>query len=235
MIVFLTIAALAIVYRLAKGLFTRKEALVLAVFLVNFLFVFLQSAICDSVWMPEKRYFIQSGVLLLGWTAWGVFAFSRAAAAKFPPAKFAFPVLVAVFALIEVAMLVKPVVPGSRRHAYLAALDWAKERIAADWHGPAADGRERIAFFPGEYRDIARPIVHAHTARLPYLLGGRNDSVSHRFANDAPDYVFDEERKIDLAAFADKSARYELMEKVSFGKRTFALYRRVDGGKGVTR
>lgn len=226
MIVFLVIAALAIAYRLAKGLFTRQEAIVLAVFLVNFLFVFLQSAVCDSVWMPEKRYFIQAGVLLLGWTAWGVFAFSRAAARKFPPAKFAFPVLVVAFALLEVAMLVKPVIPGSRRHAYLAALDWAKERIAADWHGPADDAPERIAFCPGEYRDTRRPVVHAHTARLPYLLGGRNDSVSRRFADDAPDYIFDEEREINLTAFADKSARYELMDKVTFGKRTFALYRR---------
>ena len=231
MIVLLTIAVLAILFRLAKGLFTRQEALVLAVFLANFLFVFLQSAICDSVWMPERRYFIPGGVLLLGWTAWGVFAFSRACAAKFPLARFAFPVLVAVFALIEVVMLVKPVVPGSRRHAYLAALDWAMPRIAADWHGPAAD--ERVAFFPGEYRDVGRPIVHAHTARLPYLFGGRNDSVSHLFADDAPDYIFDEERKIDLAAFADKSARYELMDKVAFGSRTFALYRRVgkDGAR----
>lgn len=231
MIVLLTIAALAILFRLAKGLFTRQEALVLAVFLVNVLFVFLQSAICDSVWMPERRYFIQGGVLLLGWTAWGVFAFSRACAARFPLARFAFPVLVVAFALLEVGMLVKAQVPGSRRHAYLAALDWARGRIRADYRGPKADAQ--VAYFSGEYRDASRPVVQAHTARLAYLLGGRNASVAHLFADDVPDYIFDEERKIDLSAFAKWGASYELMGKAMFGKRAFALYRRVgkDGAR----
>lgn len=226
MIGFLVIAALAIAYRIWKRLFTRAEALVLAVFLVNVLFVFLQSAVCDRIYRPESRYFIQGGVLLLGWTAWGVLAFSRRLAATCPPARFAAPALVAAFALLAAAMLVKAHVPGSRRHAYLAALDWAKVRIAADYRGPCAD--DAVAFFPGEYRQRARPIVHAHTARLPYVLGGRNDSVSHLFADDLPDYVFDETHKIDLAAFARHGARYELMETATFDGRDFALYRRAD-------
>ena len=46
------------------------------------------------------------------------------------------------------------------------------------------------------------------------------------FADDVPDYICDEECKIDLASRSLRGARYELVDRLTVGKRTFALYRR---------
>ena len=121
-------------------------------------------------------------------------------------------------------MIMKPHIPGSRRYAYLRAVDWAAEKIRADWKGPAKD--EYMGYSNLNYRHPNRPAVRAHTSRLPYVLNGRRSTA---LADDVPDYIYDEECEIDLAAESLHGAKYELMDRLTVGKRTFALYRRRGG------
>ena len=139
MTVAIVIALLAIAYRVKMRLFTKAELAVLSVFIANWVTIELQISICDHVPFPERRYWVQAGVLLMGWTAWGVYRLSSALSSRFRPARYVLPAMVACFAAIEIAMIVKPHVPGSRRYAYLRAVDWAEEKIRDDWKGPAMD------------------------------------------------------------------------------------------------
>jgi len=224
MIVAIVIALLAIAYRVRMRLFTKAEFAVLSIFIVNWVTIELQIAICDHVPFPEKRYWVQAGVLLLGWTAWGMYRLSSAMSSRFRPARYILPAAVAGLAVVEIVMVMKPHIPGSRRYAYLRAVDWAAEKISADWNGPAMD--EHMGYSSLNYRHPNRPVVCAHTARLPYVLNGRRSTV---LDGDVPDYICDEEGKIDLAAERLHGARYELMDRLTVGKRTFALYRRKGG------
>ncbi len=228
MIAVIAIAAVAIAYRVKARLFTKAEFAVLSIFIVHLVMVELQISICDHSPFPEKRYWVQAGVLLSGWAVWGLVRFSAALSSRFRPARYLLPAAVVCLAAVEVAMIAKPHVPFSRRYAHLRAVDWAEEMIRADWKGPSKD--KGIEFITAEYRQPNRPIVRAHTARLPYVLNGRNDSVSQAFEDDTPDYICDEEGKIDLLSESLHGAKYELMEKAKFGRRTFALYRRVRKG-----
>ena len=228
MIVLLVIAVAAIAWRIATKRFTAAEGIVLAIAVLNYLVLAGQMLGCygfKNYDPPEMRYWIQSGILFFGWAAWGLLEVSRFVAQKWRPAKFLLPLVVAVLAAIDVAMLVKPHVPSSRRNAYLRACDWAEEKIRADYKGPAKDAA--WVYGDQEYHDEKRPALVAHTGLLAYRLNGRHASPGKFGAIDLPDYVFDEDKKIRLPA----GASYELMDRVSFGKRSFSLYRRVKEAK----
>lgn len=214
------IALAAILYRIKKRLFTRAEGVLLAIIAVNVAFIWAQIAIKDHAAFPEKRYWIQSFLLLLGWSAWGIQAFCRSSAAKrVPGIRFLFPLIVALFALNDLVMVVKPHIPVGRRHAWVAACDWAAERIRADWKGPAQDAED--VFSVRQYHRPNRPCVAGHTARIAYLVGGRVASTNEFGRLDRPDYICKEESKI-----GPLGPDYELMDRIRFGKRRFALYRR---------
>lgn len=227
MIAVFALAAVAVAWRLATRRFTRAEWVLLVIVLLNYL-VLSGQMLCwgfSRFEPPESRYWYQTGVLLLGWAVWTLSEASRLASRRFAAARFLLPLAVAVYAAIDVAMLVKPHVPGSRRNAYLQACDWAGERIRADWKGPAAD--EDLFYDDAEYHSPRRPAVQAHTGLLPYRLGGRQSDYGRFGQIDLPDYIMDEERKIEFPP----EGRYELMEKARFGRWSFALYRRADGGR----
>ena len=224
MIVVMAIAALAIAYRIKARLFTKSEAVILAIFAVNWLMIELQIVICDHRTHPEMRYWVQAGILLSGWAVWAVHKVSISLAEKIRPAKYVLPLIVVCLAITETVMIAKAHIPVGRRYAYVQVVDWAKDLIKADWRGPEKD--EGIEYFNGEYRQPNRPIISCHTARLPYVLNGRNDSVSGYFENDTPDCICDEEKNINLSSPALHGACYELMDKCEVGKRRFALYRR---------
>lgn len=228
MIVVDLVALAAVAYRVAKRRFTRAEWALLAIIAVNWAVVAAQINVCDHKLLPLKRYWAQSAVLALGWCAWGTLAFSEWLARRFAPAKFLLPLAVALFAANDLVMLAKSHLPGSRRHAYVQACDWAVERIRADWDGPGRDAKN--LFHVANYHLPNRPCIAAHSNRLPYLLGGRADSLVRRTAKDIPDYIFDEVREIHLDDPCLRGARYRLLDQVRFGKREFALYRREKGG-----
>lgn len=230
MIGVLIVAAGAMAWRIRKGLFTRAEAVVLAVFAVNWLMIELQIAICDHRPCPEKRYWVQAGVLLSGWAVWGVREIVRALSRRVPAMKLVLPLVVCGFAVFELGMLLKPHIPFSRRHAYLAACAWAAERIRADWKGPDRDGEPQ--YTDAEYVDGRRPSLFSHTARLPYVLGGRQASHLPPALVEVPDYLVDEE-PIDFEVRELRGLRFERLETLDIGSRKFAIYRCLGGEEGL--
>lgn len=218
----LIVAVGAIAWRIRRGLFTRAEAVVLAVFAVNWLVIELQIAICDHRPCPEKRYWVQAGILLSGWAVWGVRELVRTLSRRVPVLKQALPLIVCGFAAFELGMLLKPHIPLSRRHVHLAACAWAAERIQADWKGPRHD--EESHYVDAEYVDGRRPRLFAHTARLPYVLGGRLASYLPPALVEVPDYLVDEE-PVDFDDEAMRDLRFERLETLDVGSRKFAIYR----------
>lgn len=225
MIALAVIALIAIFYRLKCRAFTRAEGVLLALIAANLLLIWAQIAIKDHATFPEKRYWVESFILLLGWSAWGIVAFCKSSfARRIPFVRFLLPLIIALFAINDLVMCIKPRIPVGRRHAWVAACDWAEERIRADWRGPAKD--EKDVFSTRQYHHPNRPCVAGHTARIAYLLNGRVASINEFGKLDKPDYICKEESKIGKLG-----AEYELMDRVQFGKRRFALYR--NRGEGV--
>ena len=225
MIVLMLIAVAAVAWRLATKRFTAPEWILLAIGALTYL-VLAGQMLCwgwSKYEPPEMRYWIQAGVLWLGWAAWGILEVSRLVAARWwKPARFLLPFVVAVFAAIDFAMLVKPHVPGSRRHAAVVACEEAAKVIRADYKGPARDAE--TVYSDVEYHEAKRPVVRAHTGRLAYLLNGREGSPSKFGAIDLPDYVLNECHKVKLP----EGARYELLRRFEIpGRKPFELYRRV--------
>lgn len=221
-------AALAIAYRIKTRRLVRAEGILLAIFAITYVTVALQMAICDHKAYPDMRYWGQGGAVLFGYAAWGVMEAGKALSGKFGPARYLLPVTVGLFGVYMLVMVFKAQIPGSRRHANLAACNWAVNHIRADWQGPAAD--EANVFKIGEYHQPNRPVVRAHTARVAYLLGGRKESVRHFGAADLPDYIFEDERKLKFDGLV-MARDYRLLAEPEFGGRKFAFYRRI-GGSG---
>lgn len=224
MIILALIALVAIIYRIKTRAFTRAEGVLLALIAGNFLLILAQIVIKDHVAFPEKRYWVQSFILLLGWTAWGIGAVCKSSLARrFKPIRYLFPLIVVLFAINDLVMVIKPRIPVGRRHAWVAACNWATERIRTDWKGPAKDAADTFSI--RQYHQPKRPCVAGHTARIAYLLDGRVASVNEFGEMDRPDYICKEESKIGKLG-----ADYEFMDRVQFGKRRFVLYRRREGG-----
>ena len=227
MIAVIFIALAVIAYRIRKRLFSKAEAAVVAVFATCLVVIWLQILICDHVAFPEKRYWIQSAIMLSAWAVWGIRELSkqRNKVVAFC-GRYLLPIVITCLALTDIVMLVKPYIPGSRRNAYVSATKWAAEKIRADWKGPSRD--ESVDFFAGEYRHPARPIVRCHTARLSYVVGGRKDPTLHQPDDPMADYICHEEAKIDFDSEPLSGAKYELMDRLRIGKRRFALYKRIE-------
>lgn len=224
MIVLILIALAAIIARIITHRFTKAEWILLSIGVITYITLAGQILVCwggKKFEPPEMRYWIQAGVLFLGWAAWGISEASRVLASKWKPGGYLLPTIVIIFAAIDCAMLLKPQVPTSRRNAYLRACDWAEEKIRADYKGPAEDAE--WIYSDKEYHDVKRPAIIAHTGLLAYRLNGRHASPGKFGAIDLPDYVCNEEKRLQLP----EGAKYELMDRVKFGKRSFALYRRV--------
>ncbi len=228
MIGVLIVAAGAIAWRIRKGLFTRVEAGVLAIFAVNWLMIELQIVICDHRPCPEKRYWVQAGLLLSGWTVWGVRELVRTLSCRIPMLKPALPLIVCGFAVFELGMLLKSHIPFSRRHAHIAACAWAAERIRVDWKGPDRDNEPR--YTDVEYVDRGRPRILAHTARLPYVIGGRLPLSISRKLVEVPDYLVEEE-PVDFDDEDFRGLRFERLETLDVGRRKFSIYRCLGGEK----
>lgn len=225
MIVVLIIALAAIAYRIYKRTFTRVEAAVLALFAVNFIVIWLQSAICDHVFLPERRYWIESAIVLSGWTVWGIRELMKLKLKLVALiGRWFLPICVVCLAITDIAMLVKPYIRSSRRYANIAAVNWAAVKIREDWKGPARD--ESLEFCMDEYYHPGRPSIRSHSARLPLLLGGRKDYTVRQLGGMMPDYVCNEESKIELDQLPFTAANYEILDRLSIGKRRYILYKR---------
>lgn len=217
MIAFAVFSIAVVVYRLIRGLFTRQEGVVLGIFVLAILVITAQSCLEYGQLrfdLPERRYVIQLTVLLYGWGVWGVLHLPLRAARRF-----VLPVVLMGLVAYHGIMLVKSHLPFGRRAAFVAASNWAVERIRADYHGPTADATN--VFSLAEYHRPNRPVVHGHNPRIGYLLGGRDESLSIFGAADQPDYWVTGHLDDEF----DREA-YEFVDAYVFGKRRFELYRR---------
>lgn len=227
MIVLVCLGLAAFAYRLSTHRLRREELALFAVVVVSFLMVWAQIWVADGKPFPERRYWLQSFILLFAWAAWGARRLSDSLARRVPAVRFVLPVVVVVFLALDVVALFKPLIPVGRRHVHVKASNWAAEAIRADWKGPRRDAT--VKFSVMEYHPAARPIVEtpANLRRTTYLVGGRHPWTKLFGKKDAPDYVLDENHESSTPA----KGAYELMEERSFGKRHFALYRRKTGGE----
>lgn len=224
MIVVNIVALAVVIYRICKREFSGLEWLLLAVIAINWAMVTAQINVCDNRLLPEKRYWAQSSTLAIGWFVWGVMRLSQWLSPKIHAAKWLLPLLAGLLAANDIVILAKAHFPVGRRHAYVQACDWAAERIRADWDGPKRD--EKNVFRIENYHLPNRPCIDAHSNRLPYIVGGRADALVKVSPIDIPDYIFDEDRDIDLKDKHLRGAKYRLLDKVQFGKYKFSLYRR---------
>lgn len=213
------LACAAVVWRIRRRLFTRAEAALAALIVVNWVMIWAQINVADRVPFPEQRYWIQSFVLLGGWAVWGVDRAAAALSGRFPAARFVLPILIGALALFDLVMVFKPHIPVGRRYAYAQACTWAEGVIRDDWRGPAKD--EKNPFSIREYHRPNRPVVRAFSRRLPYVLGGRRDNPAIFGPIDTPDYIVVDTRK----GKAPSGARYEKIASNTFARRTFDLYR----------
>lgn len=213
---FLIISLLIAGYRIKKGLFTRVEWLILLFWCVHFCLEQFQLIAEGCCFKYDARYFRPAEFLLWPWMAWGI---AKLWSSKI---RFAKPVILLAGILIAVydgVLVVKARLPIGRRSAYIAACDWAAEKIRADWKGLAVDPENRFSLY--EYHIPNRPCVWAHVARLPYEIGGRNFPDVEEF-KEAPDYWID-----DLRVSDPPTEGYVLLDTFKRGKYEFPLYKRV--------
>jgi len=200
----------------------RNWILLIVLLAANYLILLAQSLVslykyAPNVWviLPETRYFLQSLIIFI--------PLIPLAALKFKQGRKILAVLLTALVVHAVVFLVKAHVPGARRHASIAACNWAVEQIRADYKGPKRDAEPFFVWL--EYHPLSRPCVEAHVTRVSYLLGGRGASLDGNGLVDIPDYLVDETKKINPDFF--KLAKYEILAEKNFGKRDFVIYKRV--------
>ena len=72
MIVLVCLGLAAFAYRLATHRLRREELALFAVVVASFLIVWAQIWAADGKPFPERRYWLQSFILLFAWAAWGL-------------------------------------------------------------------------------------------------------------------------------------------------------------------
>ena len=222
MIVLVCLGLAAFAYRLATHRLRREELALFVVVVASFLMVWAQIWVADGRPFPERRYWLQSFILLFAWAAWGLCRLTDSLARRVPAVRFVLPVMVVVLLALDVVALFKPLIPVGRRHVHVKASNWAAEVIRADWKGPARDAK--VKFSVKDYHPADRPIVEtpANLRRTMYLVGGRHPRTEVFGKSDAPDYVLDENGQSPMPT----PDAYERIAERSFGKRHFSLYRR---------
>ena len=229
MTIFLTALSLLVAaYRIRKGLFTRVEWFLLCLWAGHFALEEAQLLVKFHFFRYDPRYFRPVSFLSWIWLAWWLSTYWHKVK------RYALAALAAA-CIYDAVMVLKPLIPGSRRHAYVQAGDWAIEFIRNDWQGPAHDATN--VFSLAEYHTPNRPIVHAHIARVPYFLNGRYSFMEHFGKVDAPDYwVIDTRRdnrwwSAELRPYSPYPwlPDYELVAERRFGKRDFEIWRRCGG------
>lgn len=206
-------------YRLYRRQMSRGEVALLALALTSVSMIIAQSAVASHRF-PEMRYWNQATAMLYPWGIWGIMGAWRV---RRVPVKVVLAVIFGLFACVDLGMLAKRFVPGTRRNAYVAACDWAVEKIKADWKGPARD----MDFVPAmrNYSTPFRPCVDAYTRRIPYLVGGRrwSKSINSSERIDPYDYWVQDMRR---PGFPVETNACEKMGTFVRGKYRFELWKR---------
>lgn len=216
---FTILSILVIAYRAKKRLLTKVELVLLAIWFIHFVFEESQVVLYVGRFHYDPRYLRPAEFLLWGWLAWGLVHLSEILP-QFNRRWLLLPLgLIVIYNSI---LLIKPRLPVGRRGAYVAACDWAAEKIRSDWQGPVKD--EEFVFSIRRYRVPDRPVIDCYSARLPYVVGGRSNgnAVDEKTVElDQADYWIQDLRWED-----PPGEGWELMDTFTRGKHKFPLYRR---------
>lgn len=215
MTTFFTLSALAIIaYRYRKGVFTKVEWGIIGICGFHFIMQVLMlwsERITGSVIVT--RYIHPVNSLLWVYIVWALKEFNF---------RWVVYVCLAAFVVYDIAMLVKPWVPGSRRYDNIVAGNWAVEKIRKDF--TMSTTPQRYKFSIKEYARPNRPVVDGINRRVAYILGGRSPTT-HFGKRDMPDYVFSCNNKPAHDHWGKK--RYKLLAELKLRKRTYHLYKRI--------
>lgn len=233
MIVVGILSLMAVVWRVRMRVFTREEIVLLAIVFVNWAVICAQINVADGVVFPEKRYWIQSFVLMCGWAMWGLDRVTEVLSRKKHVCKYILPVLVIVLIIFDFVMVFKPHIPIGRRYAYYKACAWAEDVIRKDWQGSERDLNNPFSI--KEYHRPNRPVVRAFSQRLVYNLKGRRDNVGIFGVVDIPDYIVIDTGKMNSKKNRRPGNGYEKISEAVFVSNKFELYKRKEGKDGAVR
>jgi hypothetical protein len=217
-------AFLTVVWRIRNRVFTRAEVALLSLIVVNWIVIWAQINIADGVAFPEKRYWIQSYVLLCGWAVWGIERLITVLVRKNQAFKFVLPVLFVGLIIFDCMMVLRTHIPVGRRYAYYKACAWAEDVIRKDWQGSERDLNNPFSI--KEYHRPNRPVVRAFSQRLVYNLKGRRDNVGIFGDVDMPDYIVIDTGKMNSKKNRRPGNGYEKISEAVFVSNKFELYKR---------
>lgn len=216
---FSILSVLVLAYRAKKRLLTKPELVLLAIWCVHFILEEAQTFLYLGHFYYGARYLRPAEFLLWGYLAWGI-VHLREIFPRLDRRLLLLPLICIV--IYNVVLLVKPRLPVGRRGAYVAACEWAADKIRSDWQGPQKD--EEFVFSVRRYRVPDRPVIDCYSARLPYVVGGRSNgnAVDEKTTElDQADYWIQDLRWED-----PPGEGWELMDTFERGKYKFPLYRR---------
>ena len=200
-------------YRIRRKMFTKGEAVLWGLFLVNVVLVQLQLYVENWRFKVDLRYLSPAFVLLWGVCIWPVAELWRRCR------RLDYVLLVACAAAfgVNAFRVVKHHFGMGNRSRKTLVSAWAANEIRKDWDGPRQD--DRLLWSPREYNTRARPVINCASSyrSIAYLTGGRIYFPEVGGANKG-DYWL-----VEGDGASPKDAR--LVSVFSFKDRRFRLYR----------
>lgn len=157
------------VYRIRRKMFTKGEAVLWGLFLLNVVLVQLQLYVENWRFKVDLRYLSPAFVLLWGVCIWPIAElWKRHGKLDY--------VLIAVFVAalgVNIFRVVKHNFGMGNRSRKTLVSAWAANEIKKDWDGPLRD--EKLSWSPREYNTRARPVINCASSyrSIAYLTGGR--------------------------------------------------------------
>lgn len=212
----MTLAILSFVLfalRYKRKVITREEKILWLLWLVHFLIVAPLAIYSEPHHRLDTRYIKPVDCLV-----WGLVL---AEVLRHNFGKWILSALLALMIIYNGIMMVKHLIPGSRRNANYLACDWAMEKIRADWKGDRSDPK---LFLCDEYTSGLSPVIKPISKRITFLMGARAASPVFEAAG-VPDYIVEEDKRLNFEPW--EKSDYLLLDTLQIKKRHYSLYKRI--------
>lgn len=208
-----------ILIRICMGRFSRKEWLLLSIFIIHHALQCIQLSISWATRSYPDRYFGPVAPLLWGWSAYGIYQIWQSERRRY--------LLRTLFCIGFVGIM------GYRyfrlwSHHYRTAIDSMRaaeqvvEIVRADYKGPKK--WEKITYTRHGFRTARRPVIIATNGVLPFYLKATGDLPFYRHYATQPDYFFVIEREIKRIP-AHHRKNLKEMTRVRGAVHNWVLYR----------